>query len=399
MFLQNFRQEIAQELTRILQFWADHALDEKQGGFIGKMDFEGHIHASAEKGGVLNARILWTFSAAYNFTNDAAYLQLAKRAYDYLINYFLDKQCGGIYWSVDAQGNPLAKRKQIYCQAFAIYGLAEYYKATQHSEALDLAKQLFAYIEQHSFDTETGGYWEAFSENWTQLDDWRLSEKDRNDPKTMNTHLHILEAYACLYEVWQDPHLAQQLRHLLTIFTDKILDKNGKHLLLFFDKNWQSQSAGISFGHDIEAAWLLQWAAQVVNDETLLAQFKQLALAIAYQTQSQIQADGSLYHEFDPISRHYDTHREWWVEAEAMVGFLNAYQNQQDHTFLDTIQGLWHFTKKHLLDTQRGEWVWGVYDDYTPMTTEDRIGFWKCPYHNTRACIELLKRVDLLLVN
>ncbi len=399
MFLQNFRQEIAQELERILQFWTSHALDEQQGGFIGKMDFEGTIHASAAKGGVLNARILWTFSAAYNFSKNESYLLLAKRAYQYLVKHFWDKQHGGIYWSVDAQGNPLSTRKQIYCQAFAIYGFAEYYKATQDPEALALAKQLFTYIEKYSFDAETGGYWEAFSENWTQLDDLRLSEKDRNDPKTMNTHLHILEAYACLYEVWQDPHLAQQLRHLLVIFTDKILDKNGKHLLLFFDKNWESQSASISFGHDIEAAWLLQWAAECLHDPALASQFQQLAVNIAQETLAAMQPDGSLYHEYDPLTQHYDTHREWWVEAEAMVGFLNAYQNQATTAFVEAIQQLWQFTQKYLLDKQRGEWVWGVYDDYTPMKTEDRIGFWKCPYHNTRACIELLKRVDLLLVN
>jgi mannobiose 2-epimerase len=391
---QNCTSEIKESFDNILNFWIQNTLDLEYGGFIGKMDFEGTIHPKAEKGGVLNARILWTFSAAYNFTKNEEYLKIAERAYQYIQNYFRDTKNGGVYWSVNFEGNPLSTRKQIYGQAFTIYGLAEFYKATKNTEALDFAKELFYLIEKYSFDQQQGGYFEAFSKDWTLLDDLRLSEKDRNDPKTMNTHLHILEAYVTLYGVWQDATLAQQIRNLLKIFSDKIINPENNHLKLFFDKNWVSTAQSISFGHDIEAAWLLQEAAEALHDEDLITKFKQIAVLMADATTEGLQTDGSLIHEFDPSTNHQDTHREWWVEAEAMVGFLNAYQITKDEKYLTIIQNLWDFTKKHLIEPQKGEWIWGVYQDYTPMKNEDQVGFWKCPYHNARACMEILKRIE-----
>ena len=394
MNISNYKQEIQESLDDILQFWTKNTVDLEYGGFIGKMDFEGIIHPKAVKGGVLNARILWTFSAAYNFTKSDEHLKIAERAYHYIQNYFRDTENGGVYWSVDFEGNPLSIRKQIYSQAFTIYGLAEYYKATQNAKALDFAKELFYLIERYSFDEQQGGYFEAFSKNWTLLEDLRLSEKDRNDPKTMNTHLHVLEAYTTLFEVWKDSHLEKQIRNLLTVFFDKIINPENNHMRLFFDKNWVSTSQGISFGHDIEATWLLQEAAEVVHDEELIIKFKAIAVKMADASTEGLQSDGSMIHEFDPTTNHSDTHREWWVEAEGMVGFLNAYQITRNENYLSIIDGLWDFTKKYLKDSEKGEWIWGVYEDYSPMKNEDKVGFWKCPYHNARACMEILKRIN-----
>lgn len=392
--ISTYKQEIQESLHDILQFWTKNTLDSEYGGFIGKMDFDGNIHPKSEKGGVLNARILWTFSAAFNFTKNKEYRQIAERAYHYIQNHFRDKENGGVYWSVDFEGNPLSTRKQIYSQAFTIYGLAEYYKATQNSEALDFAKELFYLIEKYSFDEQQGGYFEAFRKDWTLLADLRLSEKDPNDPKTMNTHLHVLEAYTTLFEIWKDELLEKQIRNLLTVFSDKIINPENNHMKLFFDKNWVSTSQGISFGHDIEAAWLLQEAAEVIHDKDLITKFKAIAVKMAESSSEGLQTDGSMIHEFDPSTNHQDTHREWWVEAEGMVGFMNAYQIMNDKKYLSIIQGLWGFTKKYLKDTDKGEWIWGVYEDYSPMKNEDKVGFWKCPYHNARACMEILKRIN-----
>lgn len=394
MNISNFKKEIQESLHDILQFWTKNTIDLEYDGFIGKMDFEGKIHPKAEKGCVLNARILWTFSAAYNFTKDDKFLKVAERAYHYIQNHFRDAENGGVYWSVNFEGNPLNTRKQIYSQAFTIYGLAEYYKATQNAEALDFAKALFYLIEKYSFDEQQGGYFEAFSKDWILLEDLRLSEKDRNDPKTMNTHLHVLEAYTTLFEVWKDSKLEKQIRNLLTIFSSKIIHSENNHLKLFFDKNWVSTSESISFGHDIEAAWLLQEAAEAIHDKELIIKFKVFAVKIADASTEGLQSDGSMIHEFDPTTKHFDTHREWWVEAEAMVGFLNAYQITKNENYLLIISELWNFTKKYLKDTQKGEWIWGVYQDYSPMKNEDKVGFWKCPYHNARACMEILKRIN-----
>ncbi|TXK52628.1 N-acyl-D-glucosamine 2-epimerase [Pontibacter qinzhouensis] len=396
--LEVYQAEVEKELYSILDFWMRHASDTRNGGFVGKMDNQGQVDYDAPKGSVLNARILWTFAAAYRHTGETNYLAMADRAFDYVLQHFLDKNFGGVYWSVTATGEPLNTRKQIYALAFMIYGLSEYYLATQKAEALQVCQELFRWVEQYSFDPEQGGYLEAFSREGALLDDLRLSEKDRNDPKTMNTHLHILEAYANLYRIWPDAQLATQLEHLIKVFLEHIIDPDTAHLKLFFSKDWIPAADLVSYGHDIEASWLLVEAAVVLGKEELIERSKEVAVAMANATTEGLQADGSLYHELDKATNHYDTHREWWVSAEAMVGFLNAYQLTNNGSFLEHSQNAWEFARKHLIDKEQGEWLWGVFDDYSPMQEEDKIGFWKCPYHNARVCLEVMYRCDSLLL-
>ena len=314
-----------------------------------------------------------------------------------MIEHFLDTVHGGIYWSVDARGDAQDTRKQIYALAFAIYGLSEYYSIARESPALRACQELFQWIEKWSYDHDHGGYYEAFSREGQLLEDLRLSLKDRNDPKTMNTHLHILEAYTNLYKVWRDGRLALQLETLIELFLTRIIDSRTGHMQLFFDREWRPTAALVSYGHNIEASWLLQEAAEVLGRQSLLERVKAVALGMAEATAEGLQPDGSLYHELDQQQAHYDTHREWWVTAEAMVGNLNAYQLTHDSRFWERSSQAWAFAKKHLLDLQGGEWFWGVYDDYSPMQDEDKVGFWKCPYHNTRACLEVLHRCQQLL--
>ncbi|NID12343.1 AGE family epimerase/isomerase [Fibrivirga algicola] len=389
-----YRQEIEAELTAILAFWMTHSPDQERGGFIGRLTGNGHLDPEAPKGAVLNARILWTFSAAARQTNNPAYRAVADRAYAYFSRHFIDLEFGGVYWSVDPAGKPLSPRKQIYALGFAIYGLSEYHQLTGEPAALDLAKSLYQWIETHSYDPAQGGYFEAFSQEGALLSDLRLSAKDRNDPKTMNTHLHILEGYTNLYRIWPDAGLANQIRALLGTFQTHLIDSETSHLRLFFTADWHSTAALVSYGHDIEAAWLLLEAAEVLHDGKLMATFSQLAVAMARATAAALQADGSLYHEYNIDTNHYDTHREWWVSAEAMVGFLNAWQLSGNETFYNQSVQSWQFIQRHLLDREGGEWRWGVFDTYQPMTADDKIGFWKCPYHNVRACLEVISRLE-----
>lgn len=391
MNLEVYKAEIGSELSGIIDFWKSNSVDSLNGGFVGKLDSFGKVHQESEKGLVLNARILWSFSAYYNFSKDEESLILAERAYQYLNNYFRDNDNGGLYWSVEYDGKPKSTRKQIYGIAFAIYGLSEFYKATQNNSALKWAIELFNLIEEHSFDDEFGGYFEAFSEDWQLIEDLRLSDKDRNDPKTMNTHLHIIEAYANLFEVWKDETLKRKIIYLLEVFNSLIINSKTFHLNLFFSKNWVSQSDSISYGHDIEAAWLLQDCAIKIGEKDLIEKFSDLAIKIADASAEGFNPDGSLNHEFSQSLNHIDSHREWWVSAEAMVGYLNAYKITKQEMYLLKVFDLWDFTKKHLIDSTNGEWFWGVYEDYSKMLNEDKIGFWKCPYHNTRACIEILE--------
>lgn len=396
-----FLQEIEEELENILQFWFKNAPDSIHGGFIGKMTYDGQKHTDALKGGVLNARILWTFAAAYRLSIDHKFskissqelLQTATRAFEYFLAHFRDTTYGGVYWAVNADGSASATRKQIYGLAFGLYGVSEYYRATKQEAALEFAIELFETIEKHSFDTVNGGYCEAFSRDWQRLEDLRLSQKDRNDPKTMNTHLHIVEAYVNLYRAWPDVKVKQRIRYLLWIFEQYILSPDSKHLRLFFDATWQPQTQAISFGHDIEASWLLYEAAQIVDDKPLVDKWEQIALTLATATIEGRNHDGSLNHEYDPETNHWDAHREWWVTAEGMVGYLNAFMISNDTRFWEYVQKLWDFAKNHLINTKQGEWDWGVHPDMSPMKEEDRMGFWKCPYHNARACMEILMRL------
>lgn len=381
------------ELDSILNYWITYTIDHKNGGFYGKIDHENKVYPEAPKGSVLNARILWSFSAAYNQNPKQEYLDVAKRSFDYIRNYLVDPIYGGVYWTVDFKGNPLDTKKQIYALAFTIYGLAEYYRASTDDNALVLAKQLFDAIEKHSFDQQKGGYLEAFAQSWEELPDLRLSAKDANEKKTMNTHLHILEAYTNLYRVWKDEFLEKQIRGLIKVFLEHIIDPKTNRLILFLDENWQPKSDIISYGHDIEGSWLLLEAAEVLEDEAIIAQVKEVSVAMARAAADGLDPDGSMYYEYELEQGHLHKDRHWWVQAEAMVGFLNAWQLTGEKQFFEQFEKVWNFTNFHIIDAEKGEWVWGLKDDYSLMPGEDKAGLWKCPYHNSRAMLEVIHRL------
>jgi mannobiose 2-epimerase len=387
-----FAAEFQQELTSILAYWATHVPDHAQGGFYGQLDNDNQPNPLAPKGSVLNARILWTFAAAYNQERRADYLGVARRAYEYLVAHFLDAECGGVYWLVDHLGQPLDTKKQVYALAFSIYGLAEYYRVSGDAAALGHAQALYRTLEAHSFDPDRGGYLEAFTRDWQPLGDLRLSAKDANEKKTTNTHLHVLEAYTALYHVWPDAGLRQQLKALLLNFVDHIIDPQTGHLTLFFNEDWQPKPDAISFGHDVEAAWLLLEAAEALRAPDLISRFQQLAVQLATAAAEGLAPDGSLLYERDP-SGHWAADRHWWVQAEAVVGFYNAYQLSGEAKFLAYSEEAWRFIQQYLRDSERGEWFWGVRPDYSLMPGEDKVGPWKCPYHNSRACLEMLRRL------
>jgi len=390
--LERYRQEVTTELEAILHYWAVYTVDEQQGGFYGSVSSDNIPDPVAPKGIVLNSRILWTFSAAYSLKKDPSQLALATRAFDYIIDHFIDKEHGGVFWSVDAQGCMLDGRKQIYGLAFCIYGLAEYYKAAGNAAALQTAKQLVDLIERYSLDKEKGGYIEAFTREWEPVSDLRLSEKDDNERKTMNTHLHIVEAYANLYRVWPDTGLREKITGLLDIFDTYIINKDTHHLNLFLDDDWTVKSSLQSFGHDIEAAWLLQECAEIISSREYTDRFKQLAIQLADAAAEGLDSDGGLWYEYEPARNHWIREKHSWPQAEAMVGFFNAWQLTGEEKYLRYSLQSWDFVKRYIKDTINGEWYWGVYADYSVMSKE-KAGFWKCSYHSSRACMEVSKRI------
>lgn len=391
--MDNLKQTMKDVLEHnILSYWIDHVVDKENGGFYGRIDGDDQIHAQAEKGTVMNARILWAFSAAYRVLRNPAYLEAATRAKDYFLAHFVDKENGGVYWSVDYQGNPLDTKKQTYAIGFAIYGFSEYARATGDAEALEMAKRLYHDIETHAYDSENQGYIEALTCDWQPIADMRLSDKDENGSRTMNTHLHIIEPYTNLYRVWKDAALEKSIRNLLDIFTDKLLNPETHHLDLFFDDKWQGKRNVESYGHDIEASWLLHETALVLDDKAVLQKMEQVIRRIADAADEGLRPDGSMVYEHWKDTDEYDLQRQWWVQCENIIGHIDLYQYFGYEDSLEKAIQCWNFVQKNLIDAKNGEWHWAVLDDGTINLKDDKAGFWKCPYHNSRMCLELIER-------
>ncbi len=393
--LKELREELELELKdNILSWWMEYAPDHELGGFHGHIDHQNQVVEGAGKGAVLNARILWTFSAAYRMYEQPEYLETARRAYAYIISYFTDKKHGGVYWELEPDGSVRSSRKQIYAIAFTIYGLAEYHMACGDEQALKYAIGLFRDIESQALDRMYNGYTEALTRDWKALDDLRLSEKDDNESKTMNTHLHILEAYGNLYRVWKDPALERALDNLIQLFLERFADRERNQLNLFFDEQWKLKSTLISYGHDIECSWLLHEAAVILGKEELVKDTAGLAVAMAGENMNGLDIDGGLFYEFFPETLELDADKHWWPQAEAMVGFFNAWQESGNQLFLEKSLGSWEFIKTYLIDKDGGEWYWSVNRNRAPQTEKEKAGFWKCPYHNGRSCMELIRRIN-----
>ncbi len=398
---QALRSQLKKELTEnILPYWIKNVC-KTEGRICGRIDGNDKADASAPIGGIMTARILWTFSSAYRILKDSvtpttadSYLKTASAAKNLIIEKFLDKEYGGTFWSINPDGTPLDTKKQIYAIAFAIYGLAEYNRATGDGQALEYAIQLFHAIEDHSYDTSKDGYLEAFTRSWDIIEDMRLSDKDANESKTMNTHLHILEAYTCLYRVWNSPLLKKQLKGLIEIFENRIIGHDG-HLILFFDEDWNRKSDIISYGHDIEASWLLHEAALVLGDKDILERIERIVPKIASAAEDGFHPeDGMIYEQIRHDNKEEtDRDRHWWVQAETVVGFFNLWNHFASTQGLEKALMCWDFIKSHIIDHENGEWFWSLKADGTINRIDDKAGFWKCPYHNGRMCMEIIERL------
>lgn len=391
----DFRRQLEEELTgNILPFWMTHVVDKVNGGFYGAVTNDLKVHNEVPRSAILCSRILWTYATAYRRLGTERYLSTAQWAYDYLAQVFWDQQYRGVYWSVDYKGNPTFDRKHHYAQAFAIYALAEYYQVTQELHSLELAITLFNLLEEHAYEPVYQGYIEGSSRTWEALEDMRLSDKDFNCRKSMNTMLHILEAYSNLMRVWDDARLKAQHRTLLQVFQDHIIDHQSGHFKLFFDDQWHSLSDHVSFGHDIEGSWLLWEGAEIQGGSALVAQVRDSVIRLASAVyQEGLDEDGSLFYEVSPEGL-VDTGKEWWAQAEAIVGFYNAYQLTGQEYFAQAAYKLWAYIQDKMVDRIHGDWFKRLSRDGTPETDRYKAGPWDCPYHHSRTCFEMLDRLE-----
>lgn len=375
-------------MQRIVPFWKK-LRDDEHGGYYGYMDFDLQVDKEYEKGCILNSRILWFFSNAYLTLKEKELLDEADHAYLFMKNYCKDPENGGVFWSVTYDGKVADSTKHTYNQAFAIYALSSYYEASGKEEVLEFARELFRIIE--STCTDDYGYLESFTGDWQPEENDKLSENGLMADKTMNTLLHVLEAYTELYRVAPSKEVEQALKKILREFQSKVYNEETHRLEVFFDEKMNTISDLYSYGHDIEASWLLDRAAEVLKDQKILEETNAYTTQIAAEVYEQALQNGAMNNEcFHGV---VDTTRVWWVQAEAMVGFYNCYEKTGEEKYLRITEDLWKYIKDYIIDKREGsEWFWDLNIDGKPESKKPIVEPWKCPYHNGRMCMEMIRR-------
>lgn len=390
--MEKFIQELKAEHASILRYWLNNMIDPADGSCYGERDCNEKLIADAPRGCILNGRLLWTLSSGARVFGNEEYKKAAARLYAYIREHFEDKKNGGYFWSLNADGTPLDTKKQGYAQGFMLYGISEYYRISADAQALKDAIAIFERMEKYFYDPVDGGYIEALAADWTPMDDVRLSDKDQNTPKSMNTHLHILEPYTNLYRIWKNDKLLLAIRKLIAIFAEKIIDAKTGHFNLFFDMDWTVKSRIDSYGHDIEGAWLLYEAAEAIEDKALEDKLRPICKRLVDITIAEGLHNGnSIYYE--KVDGHLDTDKHWWPQAEALIGFTDTWRLTGEKKYLDLAKAEWEFIKNYIVDKEHGDWVWRVDKDGRRVYNDMKAGFWKCPYHNSRAMLEVLQRI------
>ena len=407
LYLEVFTHELH---DNILSYWMKHGVEKEGKGFYGAVNLNNEPVLSANKTSVLNARILWTFAAAAKKYPGLGYEEIAHKAFRVVSEDFADEEYGGFYMELNSDNEIANDIKHTYAQAFVIYSLSKYYEFNPVPEVMEKVQDFFYFLDKKTKDPAHSGYLESFTRDWNLYEENRMA--DNNEPKSMNTHLHILEAYAAVYKIWKDDLVKQRLTELLEIFINHIIRDNG-HLGIFFTEEFsetESSLAICSFGHDIEASWLIWEAAEILGDESIITKIRPLILKMADAVlRVGVDKDGGLFLESTRYGSHVRTNKHWWLQAENLVGFMNAFQLTGDHKYWDTVKLAWDFIDRHVIDHEGGEWFTKVNrlgkayliepeDDPSPYYRNDwKIDPWKCPYHNGRAMIELSNRLSGLL--
>lgn len=410
--LNNYLEIFENELFNILEYWARFGVQKDGKGFYGAVDLNNEPVPSANKTCVLNARILWAFAAAAKAYPGKGYEEIAHKAYKVVTEDFADAEYGGYFMELTSDNKVASDIKHTYAQAFTIYAFSKYYEFNPSDEVMQRIQEFFYFLDGKTKDPDNHGYLESFTREWKLYGENRMA--DNNEPKSMNTHLHVIEAYAAVYKVWKGDLVKQRLTELFDIFIQNIIRESG-HLGVFFSSDFSEteSSKGIcSFGHDIEASWLLWEAAEILGDEDIIKRIKPLITKMADSVlRVAVDKDGGLFLESTRFGSHVKTNKHWWLQAETLVGFMNMFQLKGDHIYWDTVKLSWNFIDNCVIDHKGGEWFTKVNrlgvpylvepaDDPSPYYRNDwKIDPWKCPYHNGRAMLELVERINSMLNN
>lgn len=390
--------KIEKELKEnILAFWMRHAIDEENGGFLETIRSDLTIPPDKEKSLVLHARMLWTFAAAYRLYPEKPYRLTAERAYRCLTDRFSDKEHGGFYWKLDADGQPIEDRKRVSAQANVIYALSEWARASGQAEALGLAVELFRLLERNAYDAQHKAYAEALARDWSIVGNEGSPGNQQPEIQWLSTYLHLLESYTSLYRVWPMKELHEKLKELVDVMLDHIVDEHSSHFRLRFAEGWRPGADSVSYGRDMEGSWLLCKAASALGDAPLANRARRAALRTAEAVLEQgVDIDGGIWNEAAASGKLIDTNKDGWPQAEAVVGFYNAYQLSGDERFLSASQRSWSFIERYIVDDVNGEWHWGVTESGSPLPDRPKGCERKSPYHNSRACYEMLELLGAL---
>lgn len=374
----------------ILPYWVVNSSDNVNGGFIGRMDYAGKIDFRADKAIILNTRILWTFSAAYRIYGDAQYLQLAQKAYQYLKNYFMDEADGGVFWSVKYDGKPSETTKYLYGQAFSLFAISEFALIDSESKGYDCALDLYNLIENKCYKKEYNGYQEVFNRDWSALKGVPLGDDTETSRHSLNTHLHLLEAYANLYRMQPRMDLAERLKNLIELHIEIMYDPEIRHFYNFFNRYWEIKARNYSYGHDIEAVWLLLDAARLIKDSDLILKMEKIAMEVAESLiyEGLDKNHGGIFN-LGNNGKVLDSNKQWWAQAEAIVGLNYVWELDKNNCYMGAAKKIWEFIEQNFKDKIHGEWFFLVSKEGKPNQEYDKIGPWKCPYHTVRMAIEL----------
>ena len=374
------KQEFYNHLTGdLIPFW-NNLYDSEYGGFYGSADSDNNINKTSPKSAVLQTRILWFYSSCYKALKDKNLFEYASRQFDFIIKYMIDENDGGIFWDVEYDGKVKDRQKHTYALAFALYSISAYYSVSKNKSAFDAAQRLFNLIERDYKDEY--GYTEVFS----------LDKSVKGSARTMNTLLHIIEAYTEYHAAVNTAESRKALEYSLDLVRTKAYNDDLCRIECNFDEFMNPVGDVLSYGHDIEASWIVYRACEILGNDEILSDLSPKLDKLTQNVISKGFVDNGRNGIYYECKNNIDnTYRSWWVMSEAIVALVHRYNLYKDKQSIYLAENVWDYVKKYFI-SPHGEWHTQVDEKGEAIKSRSGLcGAWKCPYHNGRMCLELME--------